>query len=31
MPTRQRIFDEEIDGLGFQVKEWPWQQDTINS
>ncbi len=22
----QRIFDEEIDGLGFQVKEWPWQQ-----
>ena len=20
----QRIFDEEIDGLGFQVKEWPW-------
>ena len=22
----QRIFDEEIDGLGFQLKEWPWQQ-----
>ncbi|MCE9534283.1 MAG: M24 family metallopeptidase [Planctomycetes bacterium] len=20
----QRFFDEEIDGLGFQVKEWPW-------
>src|ERR1700677_124670 len=20
----QRLFDEEIDGLGFQVKEWPW-------
>ena len=20
----QRIFDEELDGLGFQVKEWPW-------
>lgn len=20
----QRIFDEEIDGLGFQIKEWPW-------
>lgn len=20
----QRIFDEEIDGLGFQLKEWPW-------
>ncbi|MEI7687135.1 MAG: M24 family metallopeptidase [Planctomycetota bacterium] len=22
----QRLFDEEIDGLGFQLKEWPWQQ-----
>jgi hypothetical protein len=21
----QRYFDEEIDGLGFQLKEWPWQ------
>ena len=21
----QRFFDEEIDGLGFQLKEWPWQ------
>ena len=20
----QRIFDQEIDGLGFQLKEWPW-------
>jgi hypothetical protein len=20
----QRIFDEEINGLGFQLKEWPW-------
>src|SRR5437868_2629018 len=20
----QRMFDEEIDGLGFQLKEWPW-------
>lgn len=20
----QRLFDEEIDGLGFQIKEWPW-------
>jgi Xaa-Pro aminopeptidase len=20
----QRLFDEEVDGLGFQVKEWPW-------
>ncbi len=20
----QRVFDEEIDGLGFQLKEWPW-------
>src|SRR5262249_18402485 len=20
----QRIFDEEADGLGFQLKEWPW-------
>jgi Xaa-Pro aminopeptidase len=22
----QRLFDEELDGLGFQVKEWSWQQ-----
>jgi Xaa-Pro aminopeptidase len=22
----QRLFDEEIDGLGFQLKEWPWHQ-----
>ena len=21
----QRLFDEEIDGLGFQLKEWSWQ------
>lgn len=20
----QRLFDEELDGFGFQVKEWPW-------
>src|SRR5262245_51870375 len=20
----QRFFDEELDGLGFQLKEWPW-------
>ncbi len=20
----QRVFDEELDGLGFQLKEWPW-------
>lgn len=20
----QRLFDEEIDGMGFQLKEWPW-------
>ena len=20
----QRIFDEDLDGLGFQLKEWPW-------
>src|SRR5262249_56257633 len=19
-----RLFDEEVDGLGFQLKEWPW-------
>ncbi len=23
-PDSQRIFDEEVDGLGFQLKEWPW-------
>lgn len=23
----QRIFDEEIDGLGFQLKEWPWHTE----
>jgi Xaa-Pro aminopeptidase len=23
----QRWFDEEIDGLGFQLKEWPWHWD----
>jgi hypothetical protein len=23
----QRIFDEEIDGLGFQLKEWPWTNE----
>src|SRR5262245_33967326 len=22
----QRLFDEEIDGLGFQLKEWPWHR-----
>src|SRR5947207_11207243 len=22
-----RLFDEEIDGLGFQLKEWPWHQE----
>jgi Xaa-Pro dipeptidase len=22
----QRIFDEELNGLGFQLKEWPWQR-----
>lgn len=22
----QRLFDEEIDGLGFQLKEWQWHQ-----
>jgi Xaa-Pro dipeptidase len=22
----QRIFDEEVDGLGFQLKEWPWHR-----
>src|SRR5262249_43249206 len=26
----QRIFDEEIDGLGFQLKEWPWHQHRAN-
>lgn len=20
----QRLFDEEVDGMGFQLKEWPW-------
>ncbi|HKI31936.1 MAG TPA: M24 family metallopeptidase [Gemmataceae bacterium] len=24
--SSQRLFDEEIDGLGFQLKEWPWHQ-----
>ena len=23
-PDSQRLFDEEVDGLGFQLKEWPW-------
>jgi hypothetical protein len=23
-PDSQRLFDEEIDALGFQLKEWPW-------
>jgi Xaa-Pro aminopeptidase len=22
----QRLFDEEVNGLGFQVQEWPWQK-----
>ena len=22
----QRLFDEEVNGLGFQVEEWPWQK-----
>ena len=24
--TSQRLFDEELDSLGFQLKEWPWYQ-----
>ena len=23
----QRLFDDEVDGLGFQLKEWPWHWD----
>ncbi len=23
----QRMFDEELDGLGFQLKQWPWHGD----
>jgi Xaa-Pro aminopeptidase len=23
-PDAQRLFDEEVDGLGFQLKQWPW-------
>jgi Xaa-Pro aminopeptidase len=26
----QRLFDEELDGLGFQLKEWPWHQGRGN-
>ena len=26
----QRLFDEEIDGLGFQLKEWPWHWGRAN-
>jgi hypothetical protein len=26
----QRLFDEEIDGLGFQLKEWPWHLERTN-